>query len=226
MLRVFLEDCESVGNPCRLLILLGLEDLVELLQLGTVSELDVSSCLPHKFVARCDISLHYLLQILKELFLADLQLGADASTNGLLKLLNVYMDDVVGEELPGEGDIVGALGRGTEDELTIVLALEQLDGLLRVDVLELRVIDATNVELTLSVATALFVHLEGRVDQILRLADYDTFGEEVSVILQVNSLAGEGDTELGLFLVSDLINATCDNLARLYDLFQASAVKI
>ena len=226
MLRVFLEDCESVGNPSRLLILLGLEDLVELLQLGTVSKLDVSSCLPHEFVARCDISLHYLLQILKELFLADLQLGADASTNGLLKLLDVNMDDVVGEELPGEGDIVGALGRGTEDELTIVLALEQLDGLLRVDVLELRVIDATNVELTLSIGTALFVHLEGRVDQILRLADYDALREEVSVILQVNSLAGEGDTELGLFLVSDLIDAACDNLARLHYLFQASAVEI
>ena len=87
-------------------------------------------------------------------------------------------------------------------------------------------IDATNVELTLSIGTALFVHLEGRIDQILRLADYDTLWEEVSVILQVDSLAGEGDTELGLLLISDLIDAACDNLTRLHYLFQASAVKI
>jgi hypothetical protein len=99
------------------------------------------------------------------------------------------MHDVISEELPCEGDIVRALGGGAEDKLTEIEILQEISRLQGVDVLELRVVDATHLELALALSTTIFIHFEGLVDEIFWVI-LDTLEDKVTMVLEVNSFAG------------------------------------
>ena len=146
--------------------------------------------LSHKLIARSDVSLYDLLQVLEKLLVSDLQLRANSGAGCLLKLLDINVDDVVGEELPGEGDVVRALGGGAEHKLTKLEVLQNFSRLQGVDVLELGVVDASHVELLLALSTAILVHFECLVDEVFRVI-VDALGNEVAVMLKVNSFAGQ-----------------------------------
>jgi len=127
--------------------------------------------------------------------------------------------DVRSEELPGQSDVIRALGRGTEHKLSIVQVLKELSCFLRVDVLELRVVDSSNVELAKALGSTILFHFEGLVNQVLRLV-IETLCNEVGMVLKVNTLAGEGDTEQLLVILLDRVDAAGYNIALLdYSLY-------
>lgn len=120
MLRVFLEDSEPVRYAGRVSVLLSLEYLVELLEFSARRELHVAGSLAHEFIAGSNVSLDDLLEVLKGVLVADPQPRSDSRTWRLVKLEDVDVHEVRGEELPGQSDVVRALGRGTEHKLSIV----------------------------------------------------------------------------------------------------------
>jgi hypothetical protein len=194
MLTVFLEDSEPVRYAGRVSVLLSVEYLVELFEFSACCELLVAGSLAHEFIAGSNISLDDLLEVLKGVLVADSQPRFDSSTWRLVKLNDVDVHDVRGEELPGQSDVVRALGRGTEHKLSIFQVFKELNCFLRVDILELRVVESSNLELVKALGSTILVHFEGLVNQVLWLV-IETLFNEVGMVLKVNTLAGEGDTE-------------------------------
>ena len=219
MLRVFLEDSEPVRYAGRVSVLLSLEYLIELLEFSARRELHVAGSLAHEFIAGSNVSLDDLLEVLKGVLVADPQPRSDSRTWRLVKLEDVDVHEVRGEELPGQSDVVRALGRGTEHKLSIVQVLKELSCFLRVDVLELRVVDSSNVELAKALGSTILVHFEGLVNQVLRLI-VETLCNEVGMVLKINTLAGKGDTEQLLIILLDRVDAAGYNIALLdYSLY-------
>ncbi len=108
MLRILFKNSESVGDPGGFRILLRLQELIELFKLAAAGELDVPSGLSHEFIARSDVALNNFLEVLKELFIAYLQLLTDRCAWRFLKLLDIDVNNVVGKEFPSKSYVVWA----------------------------------------------------------------------------------------------------------------------
>lgn len=104
VLRIFRKDSELVWNPGRLVLFLILQMLIKLCTALTLYELYVGNSFIQELVARSDISFYDLLEVIIELFFADLQLRADCCAWGFVMLLDVDVHDVVIVELPSESD--------------------------------------------------------------------------------------------------------------------------
>ena len=61
-----------------------------------------------ELVARLDVALDDLLQVLEKVLSPDLKLGPDGGSRGLPMLLDVDVHYVLLEELPGQCDVLGA----------------------------------------------------------------------------------------------------------------------
>jgi hypothetical protein len=135
------------------------------------------------------------------------------------------MHNVISEELPCEGDIVGALGGGAEDKLTEVEILQEISRLQGVDVLELRVVDATHLELTLALGTTIFIDSEGLVDEIFWVI-LDTLEDKVAMVLEVNSFAGKRGTEEFFIIILDSFDAPSNNISLLDNVLSMTTTKV
>jgi hypothetical protein len=125
MLWVGGQDSQLVGDALRIRKLLLLEVSLQVLHsLAPLDEFDVADRLKKELIARMNVTLHNFLEVLKELVGADLQLGSNGGSGGLVVLLDVDVDYVVGVELPGEGQVVGALRGRSEDKLTSLRVLK------------------------------------------------------------------------------------------------------
>ena len=80
-------------------------------------------------------------------------------------------------------------------------------------------VDSSNVELAKALSSTILVHFEGLVNQVLWLI-VETLSNEVGMVLKVNTLAGEGDTEQLLVIFLDRVDAAGYNIALLdYSLY-------
>ena len=73
-----------------------------------------------ELVARLDVALNDFLKILEEVLSPNLELGTDRGTWGLAMLLDVDVHDVLIVELPGQCDVVYALGAWSEEKFSNV----------------------------------------------------------------------------------------------------------
>ena len=140
VLRILVEDCELVGDARGVLLLLLLDCMLKLLQVLAPQEFWVLYDLPKRTVARSDVPLDDLLQVVVGL-VANPQLCADVCSDGLLLLGDIDVHDVAFVELPGESEMISSSRRWPEVKLAVVLLAQQTDSHCRGDVLESLVLD-------------------------------------------------------------------------------------
>jgi len=77
------------------------------------------------------------------------------------------VNNVVVEELPSQCNVVRSFGRGSKNEFAKGKVFQKVYCFLRVDILELRVIDSSRLES--AYLLHIIVKFEGLVDQVLRI---------------------------------------------------------
>jgi len=121
------------------------------------------------------------------------------------------MDDVLLPELPRQGDVVVGARRGPEDEVTYFALGQVLDGLARVDVLELIEGDASTLEHALfGLGRMLEVNILAIVFRHLFLAETSQPLDILVVILQPTVLTLQGHFELVDLLRPDGLDTGSD----------------
>jgi hypothetical protein len=146
MLRVIGQYSELVWDPVRVLGFLLFEHGVELLTGGAGDKFRVQHGILEELVARLDVALDDFLKVLEEVLTSNLEFGANGGTWGFAMLLDVDVHDVLTVELPGQCDVLGALGAWSEEKLSNVCITKLLHSCSRVHIHELRVVNSARDE--------------------------------------------------------------------------------
>ena len=146
ILRVLVENSEAVWNARAILLFFSFDGLPDFIHVGAFYKLRVLNDLSQSSVAGVDVAFYDFLEVFICLF-AYLQLRADIRTNSLILLFNINMNNICLKKLPSQREVIVAFRGGAEIELTIILLLQESQGLNRADVLEALVLDFSLVNL-------------------------------------------------------------------------------
>ena len=101
ILRVLLNHSESVWNSRVILCFLSFESFLEVIKILASHELWMLNDFSKRSIARCDVSLNNLLEVLI-IFITDLKSLTNVCTDSFVILLNIDVDDIALIELPSQ----------------------------------------------------------------------------------------------------------------------------
>jgi hypothetical protein len=119
VLRVGWQNTESVRNPIRLFFLLLHDSFLKFFPGLSVCEFLMLGHFSDKSVARNNVALDYLTQIIKR-FIADQQFTTNSCARCLFCFNNVDVDKMLTPELPSQGDARLASGRRPKQEISSI----------------------------------------------------------------------------------------------------------